>query len=175
MNNITKTCPCNMEIFSPVKIENFIIIILIFLPNIFAENIDCGYTLEAVLGSAHNLYFETKIKKKIAIPLHTLCYIKVGFKGVYIKRTYFRDETARCIYDCLLSIFRFIYQTFFSCSTQLSLKFIVLINVQMPTIVGILTYISKINYQLLRFEPEFSTNFDYFSIYEQLKFHAQLI
>ena len=62
----------------------------------------------------------------------------------------------------------------FSCSTQLSLKFILLINVKMLTNVGILTFISWINYQFLRFEPEFSNNFDYFSIYEQLKFHAQL-
>ena len=33
---------------------------------------------------------------------------------------------------------------FFSCSTQLSTKFILLINVKMPTIVGILTFISMI-------------------------------
>ena len=33
----------------------------------------------------------------------------------------------------------------FSCSTQLSIKFILLINVKMPTIVGILTFISRIN------------------------------
>ena len=33
----------------------------------------------------------------------------------------------------------------FSCSTQLSTKFILLINVIMPTIVGILTFISMIN------------------------------
>ena len=32
-----------------------------------------------------------------------------------------------------------------SCSTQLSLKFILLINVKMPLIVGILTFISRIN------------------------------
>ena len=62
----------------------------------------------------------------------------------------------------------------FSCSAQLRLKFILLINVKMPTIVGILTFISRINYWFLSFEPEFSTNFDYFNIYEQLKFHAQL-
>ena len=62
----------------------------------------------------------------------------------------------------------------FSCSAQLRLKFILLINVKMPTIVGILTFISRINFQILRYEPVFSTNFDYFSIYEQLKFHAQL-
>ena len=34
---------------------------------------------------------------------------------------------------------------FFSCSTQLSTIFILLINVKMPTIVGILTFISMIN------------------------------
>ena len=34
---------------------------------------------------------------------------------------------------------------FFSCSTQLSLKFILLINVKMPTILGILTFMSRIN------------------------------
>ena len=32
-----------------------------------------------------------------------------------------------------------------SCSTQLSIKFILLINVKMPTFVGILTFISRIN------------------------------
>ena len=34
----------------------------------------------------------------------------------------------------------------FSCSAQLRLKFILLINVKMPTIVGILTFMSRINY-----------------------------
>ena len=33
----------------------------------------------------------------------------------------------------------------FLCSTQVSTKFILLINVKMPTIVGILTFISRIN------------------------------
>ena len=33
-----------------------------------------------------------------------------------------------------------------TCSTQLRLKFILLINVKMPTIVGILTFMSRINY-----------------------------
>ena len=41
---------------------------------IFAQNIDCGYTLEplrrAVLTSTHNLCFGAKIRK-IGIPLHT--------------------------------------------------------------------------------------------------------
>ena len=34
---------------------------------------------------------------------------------------------------------------FYSCSTQLSTKFIMFINVKMPTIVGILTFISMLN------------------------------
>ena len=39
---------------------------------------------EAVLTSTHNLCFGAKIRK-IGIPLHTpVCYIKVGYKGVYI-------------------------------------------------------------------------------------------
>ena len=33
----------------------------------------------------------------------------------------------------------------FSCSTELSSKFILLINVKMPTMVGIFSFISKIN------------------------------
>ena len=36
----------------------------------------------------------------------------------------------------------------FSFSAQLRLKFILLINVKMPTIVDILTFISRINYRL---------------------------
>ena len=65
----------------------------------------------------------------------------------------------------------------FSCSTQLSTKstkFILLINVKMPTIVGILTFISKINTTSERLK---SRNFficRYFSFYEQLKLRAQL-
>ena len=52
-------------------------------------------------------------------------------------------------------------------------KIILLINVKMPIIFDNLTLISRIN-EFMRFEPEFSTNFDYCNIYEQLKIHAQL-
>ena len=38
----------------------------------------------------------------------------------------------------------------FSCSAQLSTKFILLINVKMTTIVGILTFISMINTTFVR-------------------------
>ena len=62
----------------------------------------------------------------------------------------------------------------FSCSTQLSTKFFLLINVKMPTTVGTLTFISMINTTSERLK---AINFfvcQYFSFYEQLKFGAQL-
>ena len=62
----------------------------------------------------------------------------------------------------------------FSCSTKLSTKFIMLINVKMPTIVGILIFISMINTTSERLQ---TINFficRYFSFYEQLTFRAQL-
>ena len=62
----------------------------------------------------------------------------------------------------------------FPCSTQLCTKFILLINVKIPTIVGILTFTYMINTTSERFK---ATNFfvcQYFSFYEQLKFRAQL-
>ena len=63
----------------------------------------------------------------------------------------------------------------FSCSTQLSTIFILLINVKMLTIVGILTFIIMINTTSERLKARF--NFFiwwYLSFYEQLKFCAQL-
>ena len=62
----------------------------------------------------------------------------------------------------------------FSYSTQLSTKIILLINVKMPTIVGILTFISMINTTPERLKARNFFIFRYFSFYEQLKFHAQL-
>ena len=49
----------------------------------FAQNIDCGYTVElvkAVLTSTHNLCFGAKIRK-IDIPLHTLNIRGYTFHG----------------------------------------------------------------------------------------------
>ena len=62
----------------------------------------------------------------------------------------------------------------FSCSTQLSMKFILLINVKMPTIVGILTFISRINTSYESLKTRNTYLFYHFLFYEQLKFHAQL-
>ena len=66
----------------------------------------------------------------------------------------------------------------FSCSTQLSIKFFLLINVKMPTtfpltVVGILTFMSGKNIILGLSEPIKSRNSWYFYTYEHLKFHAQ--
>ena len=62
----------------------------------------------------------------------------------------------------------------FSCSTQLSMNFFLLINVKMPTIVGILTFMSgkiAIYANLGLKKAEF---LDFFYTYEHLNFHAQL-
>ena len=62
----------------------------------------------------------------------------------------------------------------YSYSTQLSTKFILLINVNMPTTVGILTFISMINTTSERLKARSFFICRYFSFYEQLKFCAQL-
>ena len=62
----------------------------------------------------------------------------------------------------------------FSYSTQWSTEFILLINVKMPTIVGILTFISMINTTSEKLETRNSFICRYFSVYEQLKFRTQL-
>ena len=53
-----------------------------------------------------------------------------------------------------------------SYSTQLSTKFIMLINVKMPTIVGILTFISMINTTYERLKARHFFICCYFSFYE---------
>ena len=62
----------------------------------------------------------------------------------------------------------------FSCSSQLRMKFIMLINVKMPTIVDILTSISMINTTSESLKARKILFFQYYSFYEQLKFCAQL-
>ena len=60
------------------------------------------------------------------------------------------------------------------CSTQLSMTFILLINVKMPTIVGILTFISMINTTSKSFKARKVIIFQHFSFSECLKFLARL-
>ena len=61
-----------------------------------------------------------------------------------------------------------------SYSTQVSTKLILLINVKMPTIVGILTFISMINTASERLKASNFFVCMYFSFNELSKFHAQL-
>ena len=58
----------------------------------------------------------------------------------------------------------------FSRSTQLSTKFILLINIKMPIIVGILTFISMINTTPVRTKARNFLICRYFSFHEQLDF-----
>ena len=60
------------------------------------------------------------------------------------------------------------YRTFL-CSTQLSMKFILLINVKMPTVVAILTFISRKNTSYESLKARKTYLFQHFSFYEQLK------
>ena len=81
------------EIFLALKIENFQLINFdIFL--IFAQNIDCRYTLEPPRRGGSNEYpqsmFSSKNKKNRYTPPYP-SFAKVGFKGVYIARTCFPD------------------------------------------------------------------------------------
>ena len=68
-----------------------------------------------------------------------------------------------------------VIKLFLACSTQLSLKFILLINVERPIIVCILTFISRINTTSESFKARKTFIFYPFTFYEQFKFHAQLI
>ena len=66
-----------------------------------------------------------------------------------------------------------VIKLFFHDKTELSMKFITLINVKMPTFVGILTFISMINITSDCFKVGKVFIFQHFSFYKQLKFHAQ--
>ena len=61
----------------------------------------------------------------------------------------------------------------FSCSTQLSSKFILLINIKMPTIDGILTFIGMINTTYESLIARKICILRHFDFYEQLKFRRQ--
>ena len=67
------------------------------------------------------------------------------------------------------------YQTV-SCSAQQSMKFILLTNVKMPTIVGILTFrpISRIDTTSESFKTRTIFISHQFTFYEHLKVHVQL-
>ena len=98
-----KTCHCNkQEIFLALKIVIFSLK-MIFFP-IFAQNMDCGYTLEPPRRGGSNEYPQSMFeypqsmfwnKYTLHTPVLLYIYIKVGFKGVYITWTWFRDVTKK--------------------------------------------------------------------------------
>ena len=58
---------------------------------IFAQNIDCGYTLEPPRQGGSNEYPQSMFWIKNKKNRCTTYYIKVGFRGVFIARTCFPD------------------------------------------------------------------------------------
>ena len=60
--------------------------------HIFAKNIFCGYTLEPVLTSTHNICFRAKIRKNVYPCKPQFYYIRAGCNGVFITRTCFHDD-----------------------------------------------------------------------------------
>ena len=101
------------EIFKVVKNENFPLKIFdIFL--IFAQNIDCGYTLaEAVLTSTHNLCFGAKIRK-IGILLHTpVLLYKSGVQGGIHYTDMFHDVSVGVIIKMICVVLEISQNTYF--------------------------------------------------------------
>ena len=94
VNNLCKNDNFQMKIFD------------IFL--IFAQNIDCVYTLEPPQRGGSNEYpqsmFWSKTKKNVYPRKPHFFYIKVGCKGVFITRTYY-PGVAQNFYSYTISIY----------------------------------------------------------------------
>ena len=84
--NIMKTCPCNKQRFLAVKIEIIFSAEIFYIFLIFAQNIDCGYTLEPHRRGGSNEYpqsmFWSKIKKNRYTPAYpNFAFLKSGIHG----------------------------------------------------------------------------------------------
>ena len=62
----------------------------------------------------------------------------------------------------------------FSCLTQLSMTFSLLINMKMPTDIGIFIFTSTENFAMSYTEQENNSTSQFFAVYKQVKFYAQL-
>ena len=80
-------------------------VVLIFF-FFFAQNIDCGYTLEPPCRGGSNEYpqsmFWSKNKKNRYTPANPSFVINVGYEGVYISRTCFRDAAVVALLSRIL-------------------------------------------------------------------------
>ena len=75
-----------------------IICICFYIFLIFAQNIDCGYTLEPPRRGGFDeyppsMFWSKNMKNRYTSPYPSFAYIKVGYKGVFITRTHFPDES----------------------------------------------------------------------------------
>ena len=68
-----------------------------------------------------------------------------AMKQTYRSNPYVDDVTKLILPICVCYVPGPAVKKLFSSSTQLSMKFFLLINVKMPTIVGILTFVSREN------------------------------
>ena len=124
----------------------------------FARQFEAGDLSKTFCGSAAYAAPEILQGQPYHLPLHDVWAMGII---LYIMVSYYNPGNE-------------VINVFFSCSTQLSTKFILLINVKIPTIVGILTFISMINTTSERLEARNFFICRYFSVYEQLKVRAQL-
>ena len=111
-----------------------------------------------------------------------ICLLGIATRSEYIANNYCEQCSKQNIHSKFI---RYLHKDSFSvragpeviklfpCSTLLSTKFIQLMNVKMPTIVGILTF-SMINTTSERLKARSVFISRYFSFWELLKFFAQL-
>ena len=109
-----------------------------------------------------DVYFRIYIGNQV-LPLHSRVAVKLNIRQYTSPNVNFEYSYPLIIQSSGLEVIKL-----FSYSTQLSTKFILLINVKMPTIVGILTFISMINTTPERLKARNFFICRHFSFYEQL-------
>ena len=129
------------EFFNKHRLSNFLNVELwIFsYPSVqtFVLGAQRNRLIETVLLSTHNICSGWEIRKLIFT--YNCAFLSIKNLFFLLKISKHREYSQSISYSSLARG----YKTF-SCSTQLSMKFIMLINVKMPTI-DILTFISMIN------------------------------
>ena len=105
---ITETCPYNMQRFiSALKFDRKISDIFYM----FAQNIDCEYTLEPPGENPESMFWIKNTKNRYT-PVYPSC-TKVGFMGVYITGTCFPDGNVTAFF--FFSFFFFYLFSVFKC------------------------------------------------------------